>query len=565
MSVRRLEALLLAILLTAPGGAAWSKSYKVSVRGGESASFLPEDPKAEPAKDSRRYDVVIVGGGLAGMTAASYLSDHGKSVLLLEKEEVLGGIAAGGMLYSGVPFNRGVAYWTDSTEEQMKILEHIGMGGYRDRHAIPEPTDSYFWKGKLYLGIWEEETLHQLPASFALFKSELQRADKGGLIPNQPFEEGAHLELDAFNAAEWIRAMPEAAAARTDEEAKKVYARFSEDKSILLEDPMRDVVDLMDLYCRSALGGNANQVSAAAFANFYISEIATRYTTPLGTGEAASLIERILRQRGHLVDIRLKAAARSVRQDAGGVEVLYLQKGKARAARAAHAVFAAQLKFAADIVEGLAASERGQALRDLAYSHYSVHVVVTKGHPYRATFDTWTRASDYTERDFPDVILGRWMDPVIKGYEGMRDHKQDPKDDQGILTIYHPFSHPLGLKPRESKWEREHVAEVARQAVARLIDLYSPLLKERWGTKIEVRSVETNRWPFSIHVAKPGHFTRLAKELRKPYGRVFFANNNLGTPSFEEALFRGHCAANNILKRLDPGFAQEPWSKCPLE
>lgn len=49
-----------------------------------------------------------------------------------------------------------------------------------------------------------------------------------------------------------------------------------------------------------------------------------------------------------------------------------------------------------------------------------------KGHPYRATYDTWTRASDYTEDDFTDVIIGRWMDPKINGYLGMRDFKKDP-------------------------------------------------------------------------------------------------------------------------------------------
>jgi hypothetical protein len=91
------------------------------------------------------------------------------------------------------------------------------------------------------------------------------------------------------------------------------------------------------------------------------------------------------------------------------------------------------------------------------------------------------------------------------------------------------------------------------------------LLKANWGTQIEVRSVETSRWPYSIHIAKPGHFIVEAKVLRRPLGRIFFANNNIGTPAFEEALFRGHCAANNVLKRVDPSFAQEKWSRCPLD
>ena len=38
------------------------------------------------------------------------------------------------------------------------------------------------------------------------------------------------------------------------------------------------------------------------------------------------------------------------------------------------------------------------------------------------------------ERDFTDVILGLWMDPAIKGYEGFRDFKANPPGDRSVLT-----------------------------------------------------------------------------------------------------------------------------------
>lgn len=38
------------------------------------------------------YDAVVVGGGMAGLTAAAYLARAGKSVLLLEKQEKVGGL-----------------------------------------------------------------------------------------------------------------------------------------------------------------------------------------------------------------------------------------------------------------------------------------------------------------------------------------------------------------------------------------------------------------------------------------------------------------------------------------
>ncbi len=37
------------------------------------------------------YDVIIVGGGIAGLTAAAYLSKAGLSTLLCEKEPIVGG------------------------------------------------------------------------------------------------------------------------------------------------------------------------------------------------------------------------------------------------------------------------------------------------------------------------------------------------------------------------------------------------------------------------------------------------------------------------------------------
>ena len=53
-------------------------------------------PTAEMA--ARRWDAVVVGGGHNGLTAAAYLARAGRSVLVLERRERLGGVEHAGLV-----------------------------------------------------------------------------------------------------------------------------------------------------------------------------------------------------------------------------------------------------------------------------------------------------------------------------------------------------------------------------------------------------------------------------------------------------------------------------------
>jgi len=570
-----------------------------SVLGGDTQSFDPDISGLKRIKDKDKYDVVIVGGGLGGLTGGIYLSKRHLKVLILEKEANVGGLASGRVTSDGIITDRGAAYWTSSYDEEQQILQDIGLGDYETDNPIKEPADTYFVRGKLYPGIWDE-SLDSLPASFALFKFELKKENDDGLIPNQPLEEN-NLTLDDRTASQWINQMPDKVKSRYDEipqnvkdayhqalkdkidfkfdKASKVlpiWERFEAERQSLrgAKYGMDDVMELMDLYCRSALGTDADGVSALAFANFYISEIETRYTTAYGTAKAAMNMVELLDKATPAVEIKTSSAVAKIWNKWNGAVVAYLSGKEVREVSAKYVIFAAQSGLAPKLINNFSKMdpEKADVISKMKYANYSVHTVDLKGHPYKPSYDTWVHSSDYSRRDFTDVITAEWI-----ATDGFKTPPQ--REDHGIFTVYHPISpdwykdncaanDPLCISKKYSDGD---AIKVAKYAVHRLFELFAPMFKEQYGTDLDVTSVETNRWPISVHIAGPGHFSHDAKFLRQRVGHIFFANNNIGTPAFEEALFRGHCAAANVLLHLDHSFKidkEENWktkSNCPIE
>lgn len=547
------------------------RNLPVYVYGSTNKRYLAPTSNSSPAFSMGKTNVVIVGGGLAALEAALKLSEHRDvNVVLIEREAHIGGLAAEGV-FGGIAVDRAAAYFTAPYEEEDKILRDIGIRF--KKLEIPAPIDRYLKNGKITSSdMWDEDVLDQLPPSHRLFKLMLEQANKQGLVPDQPLEEAKNKSLDKIDALKWLREMPCA----LEKQEKKSRAQSAALKRFLRElgpgdcsttdTRMKSIVDLLHLYSRSALGTTLGQVSAMAFANFYISELVERYTSDIGTSEAVRLILEKLVQRPNIKIIN-SATVTSIEPQTTGRKMnektpkltTYTAGGKNYKIESDFVVFSAQLRLAPKIVAGFteARPEQSGLMSNLEYAPVSVHNIVFNKYTTPGAYDTWVFSEGDSLIHYTDVIDALWV-KYRQGNEGAPLLAKDV-EGPGILTVYNT----LPLRWSHEPYSAREAANIAVSATGDLIYELRNIMDPQVGPN-DVAEIHTSQWPYSIHRAAPGHFNTCSKILQRPWAGIYWANNNLGTPAFEEALFRGHCAAANILTRLVPGYKPEKWSKCPI-
>jgi monoamine oxidase len=89
----------------------------------------------------RTHDVIVIGAGAAGLAAARTLIDLGRSVLILEARDRIGGRAWTESTSFGLPIDRGCG-WLHSADENpwLEIARNLGIGVLRENPA---------WQGRI--------------------------------------------------------------------------------------------------------------------------------------------------------------------------------------------------------------------------------------------------------------------------------------------------------------------------------------------------------------------------------------------------------------------------------
>ena len=89
---------------------------------------MPDLQRMAKSADANHCDVLVVGGGIAGLTAARALRASDQSVLVLEKSRGFGGRAAT-RRWEEMPFDHGAQFFTArSAEFRTQVDDWLGRG-----------------------------------------------------------------------------------------------------------------------------------------------------------------------------------------------------------------------------------------------------------------------------------------------------------------------------------------------------------------------------------------------------------------------------------------------------
>ncbi|MCP4660408.1 MAG: NAD(P)-binding protein [bacterium] len=478
--------------------------------------------RSAAAPDSLRSsaDVIVVGAGISGLTAAALLVDAGYDVVVLEKELRVGGRTIDGR-YQGFSYAQGTEYLGSPEGALAEILEELALAP----KEIPSPADAHFRDGRLY---WGEDGIALMlieRSSRAQYNAFLTRIREAGEdyeeIPD--FDLDSELaQLDALTARQWFQA-----------------AGFS---AIYQE--------VFNVMARGLFGAGLDEISALS----YIPELAYEYedaepvtdvddleNVPL-TGEEtdaytflggiSEVTEALAERLGD--HVRLGAEVIEVRDSPGGHLVRFRRDGVEDTAVGRVVLLAVPAPVALTIASEILSNEQKNLLGQIPFASY-VTVSLFTSEP------VFGRAFDLTVRDglfFTDLYDSTWV---------QRYYDPSPADDEvHISGVYvAPTSYQdtslLALTDEEIV---ERTFEDLEELEPQIRDL--------------VLDWEVRRFPYAYPVMTPGAYARLTRLHEINQGSALLAGDYMIYPTFEAAADSGDLAGKKAMAYLGTATACVP-------
>lgn len=443
-------------------------------------------PETSP-RDGGTYDVVIVGGGLAGLTAGYYLREYRS--LVLEKESRIGGKMRRESFH-GRLYPVGGIY---TGEPEGKIRGMFRALGIKPQRVVLSDHSMMLMDGTV-VHRWISGDAARLPysgpaqARIAKFQEAMRRwvsEDKLSL-PIEECDPQALAELDRFSFYQWVD------------------NRFGS-----------EAAELADLYCRDVFGIGARDISAVAGLMFMSSELAPSYTWEGGLGVISESLGEALPH------ISTGMFVWRVSQDLDGATVEFHDGKKDWRVHARAVVLAVPAMVARRIAVGWS-EEKQEALSKVRYSSYAIVPLRFKRVLWKEALILWTPG-----RYFADLTLPL---PSAQSLKGASDQ---------ILLASIPMDESGGRKVLLEASDSELTAKV-------LEDLDTVFA----GASSEVVEARVLRWGHAMPIPYPGYLTAVRPILAKPEGRFFLAGVDTQLPALEGAFYSGLRAADAVRRFL---------------
>ncbi|KXO88647.1 amine oxidase [Tsukamurella pulmonis] len=157
-------------------------------------------------------NVIVVGAGLAGLTAARRLVEAGKSVLVLEARDRVAGRNHGGFLSNGVPVELGGQWIGPDQSAALELVAELGLEtfpSYDDGDAITYVDGRAVRYADESFGL-DDESLAEVGRLWAVIENLAAEVD-----PGEPWAVDGAADLDRHNVDTWLSANTASAMARS--------------------------------------------------------------------------------------------------------------------------------------------------------------------------------------------------------------------------------------------------------------------------------------------------------------------------------------------------------------
>src|SRR5262250_572738 len=442
-------------------------------------------------------DVCVVGAGYAGLTAARQLTQAGKSVVVLEARDRIGGRIWTFQLPDGSPVDRGGGWLANRHDAILKLASEVGVSTYK---TYVDGTHLLVGEGRTrrYRGLIPKISPAAI-LTIVLAQMKLDRLAK-------------RLPVDA----PW-------AAARADEWDARSIAWFLERSGI------RTTIarDLFDSVVRGLFCGDLDQVSllnllflvrASGDFNTLVS-ITGGYQENLVVGGAGSIARRVADELGNAV--RLNTPVRAIGQRPDHIVV----DGAGLTVSARHAIVAIPPALVLEIAFDPVLPQDRLTLYRHSTAGPETKTLIVYDEPFwradgfsgqsagpRSASEVTLDASPASGK--PGVIASFTFGPIAERVDGL---DAGERRRQVIKAMVERFG-PRASSPSEF--------------------IETPWWKEQW-----TRGCSMAHW-------SPGILTRYGYLLRQPFGRVHWAGTETATISYgaiDGAVRSGERAAGEIL------------------